>query len=832
MNKDSIITIREVIFITLIGSIFTTLFAIFLGQDIGPDLLNYHYYSAYLSLHKSRLLTDIIPANIQGYLNPYVYTPYFVLHKIFPPVIAGAILGGIHGINFVCIYLIARICLGHWPLRKARLVSFLCAVFGLINPFFLSMLGASWSDNFTPILILPALAILIYIKFPAEKNINNVASITAVKKYIMLGFAGLLMGLSVGFKLTNCAFVFGLIPAWLIGFSFKNMLLIKRYIAEFITTFIGVVIGFLIVNGSWMLSLWKNFQNPLFPFYNTIFKSQKIIEIWTNVPAWAAAKNLKDYIMYPFRWARGIPPATEWNFRDMRFAVIYTLIFLLVILIIYRILRTQKFNLSVTIPLKYNIPAHIVSRWGFLLIWAGFSYLIWINQFGALRYLIPVTLLAGIIIFVLLSNFVLNKNILIIMFTIIGIFCSATIKLPPFGRMPWNETWYPIKLPETLKKTPAMYFNNGISFVIPFFPKQSRFFGYAYLDPKDEFTSFVKKEITHRSMPMRTLTSSRWTLNDDAKLEMLSLKRNPFDCLTFEAGWVNYETCSVENFHPGVEPALLPIPFQIDFNKMHLYGVSNVEGFSSPEPAGVWSIGPTAKIKLAGNLPAEFNLTLTAYTFAKNSETGIDVIIGEQKRRVMFESEMAAKKITYIFDNNSAAGSTIQFEIPYPTSPSEVDKNSTDVRKLGIFIKSLNIASFWPKIIDFSNLDGQFDLKEFSGFSIQEPTGRWSEGTNSRLVFKQPLPAYFRLSLRASTLPANIGKSATIIVGKSEYQFAMLDGVNNYEFNIKTDLSANYSDKIELMVPFAVSPKETGLNSDTRILGIFLEKMEIMPLKE
>ncbi len=83
MKRNSKGLIIEFIFITLVGVISASLFANYLGQDMGPDLVNYHFYSGYLALHKSRLLTDIIPANIQTYLNPYIYVPYYLLYKIF-----------------------------------------------------------------------------------------------------------------------------------------------------------------------------------------------------------------------------------------------------------------------------------------------------------------------------------------------------------------------------------------------------------------------------------------------------------------------------------------------------------------------------------------------------------------------------------------------------------------------------------------------------------------------------------------------------------------------------------------------------------------------------
>jgi len=827
MKENSSWTRFEFIFITLLGITFAALLAVYSGQDMNPDLINYHFYSGYLSFNKERLLTDVIPSNIQGYLNPYIYSLYFLLYQIMSPIFVGAIIGGIHGLNFVCIYLIARLCLSHWPIQKTRIASFLCAVFGLLNPFFLSMVGASWSDNLTPILILPALAIILYYKFQPENNDKTPTGVIG-KRYMAFALAGLLLGLSTGFKLTNVAFVIGLIPAWLIGISFSNDSLVRTYIKELVFTFTGITIGFLVVNGSWMWSLWINFQSPMFPFYNNVFKSLQIIEIWTNIPAWAAAHSLLDYLIYPFNWVIGIPPKTEWDFRDPRFAVIYILIFLR---ITYHFLRTYKSSIFTTAPVENGTPNYIVNRWNFMFIWGAVSYLFWLNQFGALRYLIPVTLLTGLVILILLDGFVTKKNTLMVFFAIIGMVCLVMIQQPPYGRLPWSQSWYPVKLPELLAKEPALYFNRDSSLILPFFPKESRFFGFVYLDPPDGLTQFVKNEIQHSTMPMRTLTAARWTTRDDDQLAMLSLRRNPFDCLTFDANWIKYETCRVEKITTGIIPIQMPNVFQIDLNKVHLNGVSNVDGFSSVEPVGTWTEGPTANIKLAGNLPANFDLTLTAYAFAKNAEIGIDIIIGDQKRRIKLGSAMTSIVLPYTFKSDTAAGSSIRFEIPFPTSPSEVDNKSADFRKLGVFIQSLRIGPnipIWPMEIDVSHLSGRTYLKEFSGFSTQEPTGRWTEGVSSSLVFEKSLPNRFKLSLRASALPVITDQLATILVGKSKYKFKLSSVPSDYAFDIRTDSLS--LDKIEFNVPFATSPKAIGLSADSRILGMFLEKVAIMPL--
>src|SRR5262249_41014709 len=150
-----------------------------------------------------------------------------------------------------------------------------------------------------PILVLIPLAIVLAVRFPDPAR----PALSACRQYGLLLLAGTLLGMSMGLKLTNCMFVLGLAVAWLWRFNFS-----VRYFGGGIMAGLGIILGFLIVDGWWAWRLWTEFQNPLFPFYNEIFKSPMIKHIFTNTPAWAAADDMWEVLVYPFRWVLGIPP--------------------------------------------------------------------------------------------------------------------------------------------------------------------------------------------------------------------------------------------------------------------------------------------------------------------------------------------------------------------------------------------------------------------------------------------------------------------------------------------------------------------------------------------
>src|SRR5205085_8300142 len=117
MLKHQFLTGKELVSVTLLGIIGTVSWAIFLGQDFGPDMINYHFYSGFLAFHKEKLAINVFPASMQGYLNPYIYGLIYWLYHVLPPIGVGIILASLHGICFISAYVIARMLLEHWQIK-------------------------------------------------------------------------------------------------------------------------------------------------------------------------------------------------------------------------------------------------------------------------------------------------------------------------------------------------------------------------------------------------------------------------------------------------------------------------------------------------------------------------------------------------------------------------------------------------------------------------------------------------------------------------------------------------------------------------------------------
>ena len=108
-------------------------------------------------------------------------------------------------------------------------------------------------------------------------------------------------------------------------------------------------------------------------------------------------------------------------------------------------------------------------------------------------------------------------------------------------------------------------------------------------------------------------------------------------------------------------------------------GVS-VEGLSSPEPWGSWSVGNKVTLRFDKPLPTQFKLQVTARAYGPNAEKPITLLLGKQKESMAFRSfnSMQTRNIKL-----KTPVDTLTFVVPEPTSPAEL-KESTDDRKLGI----------------------------------------------------------------------------------------------------------------------------------------------------
>jgi hypothetical protein len=456
-NTDSILNLL----VFLISLLFFGLLSIYFGQDANWDLQNYHYYNPFAFIN-GRLGFDYQPAQVQTYFNPLIDIPFYLLVNSLPPIVVGFLLGALQGLNFYQLFRIGKYIFEFKNNLIIIMCSLICAIVGVYGSIFVSEIGTTLNDSIVSLFGLLSLLILFKYFKPIFYRKNQVMMKVTL-------WSGFILGLGLGLKLTFA--VIGL------GCLFALPLLFKTFKARLLNTIswgIGVITGALTSSGFWMLILWDKFQSPLFPFYNKFIKSP-YFELCNVSDNRFFPKNLAQQLFYPFYFAKENNLVMELCFRDFRFAIIYGLVLLGILKFAYDFYQNKINPDLIEFKEKYNYRI-VVTR--FFIIYFIVSYVVWQFTFSVYRYLLVLELLGPIII-VLLSLYIFNDfyksmAVVIILFAII----TFGMKAPDWGRLPWGDSYFGVKLPEMEYGKNTIVVITGsepLSYIIPFFPAETRF---------------------------------------------------------------------------------------------------------------------------------------------------------------------------------------------------------------------------------------------------------------------------------------------------------------------------------------------------------------------
>ena len=191
---------------------------------------------------------------------------------------------------------------------------------------------------------------------------------------------GFLLGLMLGLKLTIIVYCVAL-GGTLILFYGKLQTPVKT-IGLFT---LGGLLGFLVIDGWWMLVLYEHFGNPFFPYFNNVFKSPYYAEQFLTYKDFYK-KTLSDYFLFPYKASFQLSEriTSESPMLDVRLALGYTLLWIAIITSLF------KRNLSTVIKRHKNIV--------FLIIFSVISYALWLQIFSIIRYAIPFEMLIALFI--------------------------------------------------------------------------------------------------------------------------------------------------------------------------------------------------------------------------------------------------------------------------------------------------------------------------------------------------------------------------------------------------------------------------------------------------
>jgi hypothetical protein len=102
--------------------------------------------------------------------------------------------------------------------------------------------------------------------------------------------------------------------------------------------------------------------------------------------------------------------------------------------------------------------------------------------------------------------------------------------------------------------------------------------------------------------------------------------------------------------------------------------------------------------------------------------------------------------------------------------------------------------------------------------------GRWSDGSPATITFKNKLPKNFILDLEFVGFSGyNMGKSFEVKAGNQTNNFTASKAPQSVSLNFN-NVDSN---QIQIVIPNPVSPKDLGINSETRKLGMQIKSLEI-----
>jgi hypothetical protein len=507
--------------ITVLGMALFAAYSVYLKQDVNWDFRNYHYYGCYC-LENGRIGFDISAAQIQSYLNPVAYLPYCWAVDHLKPLAVGILFGALAGLNLGLLYQLAWTALAGMKKRRRIWLSLLAAAAGVWSPFFVLLVGTSFTESWTPLLVV--LALLAVLRDAESPSWRLVAA------------AGLALGAAAGFKFVNAVFALALFFTLLTTFRRPGFF---RRLASYCA---GAVAAFLLVSGPWALTLQRDFGSPLFPFYNAIFKSPYFSATNFNDPRWKVT-TLSAILDRPFQWAAGVGSVSaEIPFRDLRFAVFAILLLPALAVSIRRDKSTGQETQAL-----FN-PAHRrLLLWFFTL-----SYLLWLYTFGHMRYATPLALCDCLFE---------NRGAKLRVFVVLALLGIAWTRIPPQDPRPdWGKTWFATTIPPELRSPKALYVmpdSAASSYIAPMLPADSRF---VRLVPNENFVPpdrylgpRIRSVIQHHSGPLRVLEVDRFNEKD---LSLYGLSVNLDDCVAVQTYADQLNFCSAYRTSDGVNSTM------------------------------------------------------------------------------------------------------------------------------------------------------------------------------------------------------------------------------------------------------------------------------------
>jgi hypothetical protein len=423
--------------------------ALILGQDANWDLRNYHFYNPFAFL-TGRMGWDIAISHVATYYNPLMYLPFYHALAAFDPRAVGFVLGLLPGLNILLLYAVAREVVDLESPHKTAWFCMAIALVGMLGAVNLAEVGTSYLDSVVS--LLPLAAILIVVRCREKLNAGG------IEPWVSAAAAGILAGAAFGLKLPFAVYAVGLCAAF-----FGLVLPFRR---KFLLAFVfglGVLAGAALTGGFWMLEMWERFHNPIFPYFNEVFKSP-----WGSPGSYRddrfIPKDIVKTVLFPFWFTADPMQVGEVQFRDLRFPLLY-----LALIALFVAAARKRFARGVAAGSSMAL---------FMITFMGVSFFLWMKLFAVYRYVIVCELLAPLTLFLALGGLLKDRRRQVSAALAGFILILITLQPGTWGRRPWASDYFGVEPPPLAKPRDTLVLVTGydpVAYMIPFFPPEVRF---------------------------------------------------------------------------------------------------------------------------------------------------------------------------------------------------------------------------------------------------------------------------------------------------------------------------------------------------------------------
>lgn len=441
--------------------------SIAIAKDANWDLKNYHWYNAWALLN-GRLGFDLAPAQIQTYYNPVGDLPFYFLVHVLPwPRHVSFWMALPAAISAFFLLRILVLLFPPGEARGNRMWILAAAIIGLTGASGQATLGSTMNEWLCAAFVMGALWLSVRAVLEGEELHPRSFAIAA-----------LLAGCAVGLKLTYGTFAVGLLAA-LVSFGPMTDRLRRLVVA------MGMMgVGFVLFGGYWAWTLWSEYGNPVFPYFNHVFHSPWWEQLAFFDRAWGP-KEPMHWLFFPFLYSFDPLLASEVPFSDWRLAAV------LLIALLAAIKRMTARRDVFLREAEENRTA-----WRLLIVFTLATYVAWLKLFGIYRYLVPLEVLSGPLIVGGVVYLVRGMGWRHAVTALLVILLVATTRPADWGRIPFGRAYFENAAPDLPPDSLVILgYVQPYAYEIPFFRADARF-----VSPYNNFIRYGEGNLLSRKI--------------------------------------------------------------------------------------------------------------------------------------------------------------------------------------------------------------------------------------------------------------------------------------------------------------------------------------------